>query len=124
MKCTSFCLVILSLLVIPANARRFAIGPFELAVNPVKIPESAQKYQLFPEADKDADAVPLYEKAIQALPRDRKQDKQIQLWLKLPPEPDQLPAKEVTEMIQKYMESLKLISQATKCKQCIWPKQN
>ena len=68
MKRISFFLFILSLLVIPAKARRFASGPFELVVYPAKIPESAQKYQLLPEADKDADAVPLYEKAIQALP--------------------------------------------------------
>jgi hypothetical protein len=122
MKRTLFCIFILSLIVIPANARRFASGPFELAVEPSKMPEPAQRYQLLPKADKDADAVPLYEKAIQALPRGRKDDKQIQLWLKLPPEPEQLPAKEVTEIIQKYMESLKFLSQATRCRQCNWPK--
>ena len=121
MKRTFFCLIILSLAVIPANARRFASGPFELAVYPAKASESAQKYQLLPKADKqtDADAVPLYEKAIQAMPRGRKQDKQIHEWLDLPPE--QLPAKQVLETIQKHMESLKLISQATRCKQCNWP---
>ncbi|MHC4725878.1 MAG: hypothetical protein ACYS17_01495 [Planctomycetota bacterium] len=124
MKRTFFFIVILSLIVIPAKARRFASGPLELTVNPAKAPESAKKYQLLPKADEqaDADAVTLYEKAIQALPRGRKQDKQIQLWLKLPPEPEQLPAKEVTEMLQKYMESLELVSQATRCKQCNWPK--
>lgn len=123
MKRTFFCFVILSLVVIPANARRFASGPFELAVYPAKAPESAQKYQLLPKADKqtDADAVPLYEKAIQALPRGRKQDKQIQEWLKLPPEPEQLPQKQVVEVIQKLMESLRLASEATRCKQCNWP---
>ncbi len=122
MKRTFFCFVILSLAVIPANARRFASGPFELAVYPAEIPDPAQKYQLLPKADKqtDADAVPLYEKAIQAMPKGRKQDKQIREWLKLPPE--QLPAKEVLETIQKHMESLKLISQATRCEQCNWPK--
>jgi hypothetical protein len=93
-----------------------------LAVYPVKAPESAQKYQLLPKADNqtDADAVPLYEKAIQAMPRGRKQDKLIREWLKLPPE--QLPAKQVTETIQKHMKSLELISEATICKQCNWPK--
>jgi hypothetical protein len=121
MKRSLFCIIILSLIVLPANARRFASGPFELEVNPAKIPESAQKYQLLPKVDdqNDADAVPLYEKAIQALPRGRKQDKQIHEWLDLPPE--QLPAKQVLETIQKHMESLKLISRATKCKQCNWP---
>ncbi|MBW7989902.1 MAG: hypothetical protein FVQ84_07795 [Planctomycetes bacterium] len=120
MKRTFFCLIILSLAVIPAKARRFASGPFELAVYPAKASESAQQYQLLPKTDKQADAVPLYEKAIQALPRGRKQDKQVQEWLKLPPE--QLPQKQVIEMIQKYMESLKLVSQATRCEQCNWPK--
>jgi hypothetical protein len=124
MKRSLFCIIILSLVVIPANARRFASGPLELEVNPAKIPEPAQKYQLLPKVDdqNDADAVPLYEKAIQALPSGRKQDKQIQLWLKLPPEPEQLPVKEVTEMLQQYMKSLELVSQATRCRQCNWPK--
>ena len=122
MKRTFFCLVILSLAVLPANARRFASGPLELAVYPAKIPESAEQYQLLPKADKqtDVDAVPLYEKALQALPRGRKQDKQIREWLKLPPE--QLPTKQVVETIQKHIESLELVSQATRCKQCNWPK--
>ncbi|MCP4257448.1 MAG: hypothetical protein GY774_07955 [Planctomycetes bacterium] len=121
MKRTFICLIILSLAVIPANARRFASGPLELAVDPAKAPESAQKYQLLPKVSEqtDADAVPLYEKAIQAMPRGRKQDKQIYEWLDLPPE--QLPAKQVLETIQKHMESLNLISQATRCKQCNWP---
>ncbi len=122
MKRTFFCLVILSLIAVPANSRRFASGLLELAVDPAKAPESEQKYQLLPKADEqtDADAVPLYEKAIQALPRGRKQDKQIQEWLKLPPE--QLPAKQVVETIHKHMESLKLLSEATICEQCNWPK--
>ena len=122
MKRTFFCLVILSLAVLPANARRFASGPLELAVYPAKIPESAEQYQLLPKADKqtDADAVPLYEKALQALPRGRKQDQQIREWLQLPPE--QLPTKQVVETIQKHMESLELVSQATRCEQCNWPK--
>jgi hypothetical protein len=122
MKCTFFCFLILSLAVIPANARRFASGPLELAVYPAKAPEPAEKYSLLPKADKqtDADAVPLYEKAIQAMPRGRTQDKQVREWLKLPPE--QLPQKQVEEMIQKHIESLKLLARAARCKQCNWPK--
>jgi hypothetical protein len=122
MKRTFLYFVILSFAVIPANARRFASGPFELAVYPAKAPEPAQKYQLLPKADKqtDADAVPLYEKAIQAMPRGRTQDKQIREWLKLPAE--QLPQKQVEEVIQKHMESLRLVARAARCKQCNWPK--
>ena len=52
MKRTFLYFVILSLAVIPANARRFASGPFELVVYPAKASESAQKYQLLPKADK------------------------------------------------------------------------
>lgn len=122
MKRTFFCFVILSLAVIPANAGRFTSGPLELAVYPAKVPELAEKYSLLPKADKqtDADAVPLYEKAIQAMPRGRTQEKQIREWLKLPVE--QLPQKQVEEAIQKHIESLRLVARAARCKQCNWPK--
>ena len=122
MKHTFFCFVVLSLVVIPANARRFASGPLELAVYPAKAPEPAEKYSLLPKSDKqtDTDAVPLYEKAIQAMPRGRTQEKQIREWLKLPAE--QLPQKQVEETIQKHMESLRLVARAARCKQCNWPK--
>ncbi|MHC4570223.1 MAG: hypothetical protein ACYTE3_31285, partial [Planctomycetota bacterium] len=88
-------LIALSIAVAPANARRFASGPLELPVHPAKAPEPAEKYSLVPKADKqtDADAVPLYEKAIQAMKGGRKQQKQIYEWLKLPPE--ELPQEQV-----------------------------
>jgi hypothetical protein len=120
MKRAVISLVILSLTLVPANARRFAEGPVKLTVWPAKAPESADKLRLLPKAEDlaDANAVPLYEKAVQSMPRGIKQD-QIQEWLKLPPE--QLPQQQAEEMVQKYMESLKLVVQATKCKQCNWP---
>jgi len=122
MKRKLFYLIILSLAVIPANARRFASGPFELAVYPSKTPEPAEKYSLLAQGDEqtDADALPLYEKAIQAIPRGRTQDKQVRAWLQLPAE--QLPQKQVEEVIQKHIESLRLVAQAARCKQCNWPK--
>ncbi|MHC4355866.1 MAG: hypothetical protein ACYS0H_24455, partial [Planctomycetota bacterium] len=115
-------LIALSIAVAPANARRFASGPLELPVHPAKAPEPAEKYSLVPKADKqtDADAVPLYEKAIQAMKGGRKQQKQIYEWLKLPPE--ELPQEQVEEAIQKNLESLRLVAQAVRCKQCNWPK--
>lgn len=120
MKHTVVCLVILSLALVPANARRFAEGPVKLTVWPAKASESPDKLRLLPKAEDltDADAVPLYEKAVQAMPRGIKQD-QMREWLKLPPE--QLPQQQAEEMVQKYLESLKLVVQATKCKQCNWP---
>ena len=120
MKRTIVSLVILSLALVPANARRFAEGPVKLTVWPAKAPVSPDKLRLLPKAEDltDADAVPLYEKAVQAMPRGIKQY-QIREWLKLPPE--QLPQQQAEEMVQKYLESLKLVVQATKCKQCNWP---
>jgi len=122
MKRTFLCLVILSLAVIPSYARRFAEGPLDLPVAPAKIAESAQHYQLVlsPDQQTNADAFPLYEKAIAALPRGRTQDKQVREWLDLPPE--QLPQEQVEALIQKHMESLTLVAQAARCRQCNWPK--
>lgn len=115
-------LIILSLAVVPARARRFASGPLELPVHPAKTPEPADKYSLVPKADTltDADAVPLYEKAVQAMAGGRKQQDQIYEWLELPPE--QLPQKQVEEAIQENLESLRLVARAARCKQCNWPK--
>ena len=87
----------------------------ELTLYPAKIAEPPQKYQLLPETDKqiDADAVPLYEKAIQSIPKDVK-IKQIQEWLRLPAE--QLPQQQAEATVQKCMESLRLIARAARCK--------
>jgi hypothetical protein len=118
---TFVCLIILSLSAVCANARRFASGPVQLALHPAKTPEPPQKYGLLPKADGqiDADAVSLYEKAVQAMPKGRKQEDQIQEWLKLPP--GQLPLKQVEGFLEKYMESLRLVARAARCKECNWP---
>ncbi len=122
MKRTFLFLIILSIATAPANARRFASGPLELQVEPAKAAEPVDRYSLLPKAANltDADAVPLYEKAVEAMTGGRKQRDQIYKWLKLPPE--QLPRKQVEEMIQKNAESLKLAARAARCKQCNWPK--
>lgn len=92
----------------------------EVALYPAKIAETAQKYQLLPVADKqiDADAVPLYEKAVKSIPADFNQ-KQITEWLKLPAE--QLPQQQAEAAVQKYMESLRLVARAVRCRKCNWP---
>jgi hypothetical protein len=120
-KGTFVCFIILSVAAACANARRFADGPVKLVLRPAKAPEPPQKYGLLPKADRqiDADAVPLYEKAIQAMPNGRKQEDQIREWLKLPPE--QLPVKQVEEFIQRHTESLRLAARAARCKECNWP---
>jgi tetratricopeptide (TPR) repeat protein len=92
----------------------------ELTLYPAKIPEPAQKYQLLPKAADqiDADAAPLYEKALQALPKNF-QTEQISQWLKTTPE--KLPLKQVQSTLQQFNPTMELLKQAAKCKQCDWP---
>jgi hypothetical protein len=112
--------VILSLVLVSAHARRSAKGPVRLTVYPANSTGPADKIRLLPRAEglSDADAVPLYEKAVQSMPTNIRQD-QMREWRKLPP--NQLPQQQADEVVQKYMKSLKLVMQATKCKQCRWP---
>jgi len=122
MKHKFFFVLILSIIMAPARARRFESGPVELEVNAAKAPESAEEYALLPKADKhtDADAVPLYKKAIEAMVSGSEDLKQIHRWLDLPPE--QLPQEQAEAMIQKNLESLKLLARAARCRRCNWPK--
>ena len=92
----------------------------ELTLHPAKAPEPAQKYQLLPKAAKqtDADAAPLYEKALQALSKNF-QIEQISQWLKTTPE--KLPHKQVQSTLQQFNPTIELLKQAAKCKQCDWP---
>ncbi len=66
----------------------------------------------------DGDAVPLYEKAIKALP-DKAGDDQIRKWVDMPI--DQMPLDQVEQGLANYMDSLKSVAKATKCRQCNWP---
>jgi hypothetical protein len=114
------CLVVLFLTVIPAKASRSDKGPVELTIHPVKVEQLDKKYHLMvnPEDQIDGDAVPLYEKATKLIPKNFNQ-KQITEWLKLPVE--QLPQQQAEEVLQKYLEPLKLVARATRCKECNWP---
>ncbi len=120
MKRTLIYFIILLPIVVPANARRSAEGPVELTIYPAKAVELEKKYQLIvkPEDQIDADAAPLYEKAIKSIPENFNQD-QIVEWLKLPIE--QFPQEQAEETLQKYLEPLKLAVRATRCKECNWP---
>ncbi|MHC4560103.1 MAG: hypothetical protein ACYS80_22685 [Planctomycetota bacterium] len=92
----------------------------EFTLHAAKAPEPAQKYQLLPKAAEqiDADAAPLYEKALQALPKNF-QTEQITQWLKTTPE--KLPLKQVQSTLEQFNPSMELLKQAAKCKQCDWP---
>ena len=112
--------IIFFLLVSSTKARRSAEGPVELTIYPAKNGELEQKYQLIVKAEDqiDEDAVPLYEKAIKSIPKDFNQE-QIREWLKLPVE--QLPQEQGEQILQKYLEPLKLMVRAARCKKCNWP---
>ena len=92
----------------------------ELTLSPAKATEAAKKFRLSltKEEQIDADAVPLYEKAIKSIPEDFNQE-QITEWLKLPVE--QFPQQQAEKALQKYLEPLKLAARAARCKKCNWP---
>ena len=115
MKRTSSCLVILLLAVVLADGRTV-----KMTLHPAKAPEPGQKYLLLPRVDEqtDADAMPLYEKAVQLLPEDSQMD-QISQWLKT--SPSELPRQQVQSTLEQFKPILQLLEQAAKCKQCDWP---
>ncbi len=111
---------IILLLVSSTYARRSAEGPVRLTIYPAKAGELEKKYHLVVKTEDqiDGDAVPLYEKAAKLIPKDFNQE-QIAEWLKLPAE--QFPRQRAEEMLQKYLEPLKLVARAARCKECNWP---
>jgi hypothetical protein len=92
----------------------------ELIIHPSKTSEAAQKYRFLPTAEEqtDADALPLYRKAIQLMP-DNSLQKQFSDWRSLPA--DQLPAEQIESALKKLKPALDLLARATRCKQCNWP---
>jgi len=120
MKRTIIIFVILLPIVVPAEARRSAEGPVELTIFPAKAGELEKKYQLMVKTEDqiDGDAVPLYEKAVKSIPKDFNQE-QISEWVKLPLE--KFPQQQAEETLQKYLEPLKLMARAARCRECNWP---
>jgi hypothetical protein len=119
MKRTIVYIIILFLIAAPTNAGRSAVRTVELILHPTKASEPAQKYHLLPKSDQltDADAVPLYEKALQSLPGNF-QTEQTSRWLKTPL--DKLPRQQVQSTLQTFKPTLQLLEQAAKCKRCDW----
>lgn len=92
----------------------------ELTLHPAKVSESTTKYCLLPNAEEhsNADAMPLYEKALQSLSRDFRM-KEVDQWIATPP--DKLPREQVQSALEKLKPTLELLEQAGKCKRCKWP---
>jgi tetratricopeptide (TPR) repeat protein len=115
MERSSHCLIISLLVVVLADGHTV-----EMTLGPGKAPIPAQKYLLLPKADgqTDADAMPLYEKAVQLLPEDSQIDR-ISQWLKIPP--SKLPREQVQATLEQFEPILQLLEQAAKCRHCNWP---
>ncbi|OHB67866.1 MAG: hypothetical protein A2Y77_01905 [Planctomycetes bacterium RBG_13_62_9] len=80
----------------------------------------AGKYVLLPPQTSltDGDAVPPSHKAAQMLP-DKKSDEQVQQYLKMPVVLSR--TDQVEQVLKRYRESSKCMTQAVKCRDCRWP---
>lgn len=92
----------------------------KLAICPRQMPVEPAKWLLLPPEGllTDGDAVPLYDKALKALPGKDGDDK-INEWLNTPV--DQLPVEQVESVLEHYRESLRCVAGAVRCRQCNWP---
>lgn len=112
-----------SIFLLCAGVSRLPARPLggTLVVHPAKVTSEASKYALLPKPEslRDGDAVPLYNKAIAALPPDSPTVTQMGEWLNLPP--DQFPLDTVEGVIQQHMESLRLAAKAVRSRECNWP---
>jgi len=92
----------------------------KLVLHPQKAPAEVGKFSLLltESALIDGDAVPLYEKAVKALP-DKTGDDRIRQWVEMPI--DQLPLDQVEQVVAQHLESLRAVAKAVKCRQCNWP---
>jgi len=115
------CFIILLLIAVPSDARRFAAGPVKLTLYPATTPGTATKYLLLPTPDEqtDADAAALYKEALESLPQDPELHTRISEWRKTPIE--NLPKEQVQTTLQKLQPTIDLVERAARCKQCNWP---
>jgi len=107
-----------SSLILRHDICRTASG-LELTLSPAPA-ENTDKYRLVPSPteQRDEDAVPLYIKAVQLLPKDFSTD-QISKWRGMPL--DKMPLKEVAEAVKALRPSLQMVEQAAKYRKCNWP---
>jgi len=111
------CVYLVALLLTASAVRAEQVA---LTLHPSGQPASAKVLHLLPRPEQlaAADAVPLYDKAARSLPANL-DEKQVRQWLRAPV--DTLPANQVQSTLDKAGPALKLLEQATKCKQCNWP---
>ena len=114
-KATFVCFAVLFLSAVGAHARTV-----KLTLHPAKATEAAKECRLLPKAEEltDANAVSLYQQAIQSLPHEYPR-KKFSEWRGMPP--DELPAAQVKSELQKLGTTLDLATAAARCKLCNWP---
>ncbi|MBN1975026.1 MAG: hypothetical protein JW787_15400 [Sedimentisphaerales bacterium] len=94
----------------------------ELNIKPSVETKTDSLITLMPKEEEliEGDAVPLYKKALDSIPKDFDPN-QFPDWRKLPSDIDQLPIKEIETETKKVEPVIDLLNQAAKCKQCNWP---
>ncbi|MGA2914611.1 MAG: hypothetical protein ABSE89_01125 [Sedimentisphaerales bacterium] len=119
MKNSFACILLLFLAIVSTNTYGDIQKIIELKLYAAMVAEP-NKYQLLPknEEQNDLDAMPLYIKALQALPADFKSD-QINQLLKNPL--NELPFEQAQSTLKEFKPALQLIEQAAMCKKCNWP---
>jgi hypothetical protein len=95
-------------------------GTKKLTVHPALQGAGAKELLLLPKPEEltEADAFPLYAKAVSSLPKDLDWEK-IKGWRQIPV--SQLPQDEVGSVLRQFGASLPLLEQAARCKRCDWP---
>jgi hypothetical protein len=114
------CFVVLFLVGMSVEAKRSGSEPVALILHPTKAPEAMRKYELLPKTlgQINVDAVPLYEKAAQSLPKNLNMN-QIRQWVETPP--GKLPREQVRSTLNGLRPTLQLVEQAIKRKPLSWP---
>lgn len=91
-----------------------------LVIRPQTAPAELGRWSLLPSEESliDGDAVPLYEKAVKALPS-KADDDRVRVCLDVPL--NLLPVRRVQQALQHYAESLRHAASAARCRQSNWP---
>ncbi len=95
-------------------------GTNRLVLHPVPQGVSGSGLRLLPETQEmtDGDALPLYVKAVEMLPKDLDWAK-IKGWRQIPLK--ELPQDDIEAVLRPFDASLPLLEQAGRCKRCDWP---
>jgi hypothetical protein len=105
---------------VEAAAQRQEDATKKLMLRPAGQAAGAPELQLLPKPQEltDADAFPLYVKAVTSVPKDLDWGK-IKGWRQMPV--SQLPKDDVASVLRQFDASVPLLEQAGKCKRCDWP---